>query len=830
LVLIMGGNAAEAHPCGFKWVTEAMQQRKAKLIVVDPRFTRSAAVADYYAPLRVGTDIAFLAGVVNYLLSKEKVHLDYVKLNTDATFLLKPDYKFDNGFFSGYDEAKRIYNKASWGYQVGEDGYVKVDDTLQDPLCVWQQMKAHYARYTPELVSRITGTPQDQFLKVCEMLAATSAPDKVMTICYALGWTQHSVGSQNIRTMAMIQLLLGNMGRPGGGVNALRGHANVQGITDMCAYSEVLSGYMAAPTESDVDRETYLKVRTGKPLRPNQMAFTQNFPKWHTSLMKTYYGDKATADNAFAYDWLPKRDGAYDIMAIFERMHQGKVNGFLVQGFNPLAAVPNKKKLSAALAKLKYLVVMDPLETETSEFWKNFGPLNDVDPAKIATEVFRLPAGCFAEETGTFTNSSRVIAWKEKALDPPGEAKVDSEIVARLFVKLRGMYAKDGGTLPEPVAALTWPYVNANVPSAGELLREINGRALADVMPLPAAPAPAAAAAPGAKPAAVAMAKPAVAAAAAPATPPAPLVKAGDQLPAFAMLRDDGSTACGNWIYCGVWGPTGNLSQRRDTSDPSGLGVFPNWGFAWPANRRILYNRASADKDGKPWPGSQRYLAWNGKSWAGGVDVPDMRPDAAPEQGVGAFIMNPEGVARLHAIGMNEGPFPEHYEPFESPVGVNLMCPTNPKAVSNPAARVYKGDLEAFGKKEEFPYAATTYRLTEHHHFWTKHARSNAITQPAPFIEIGEELAKEKGIKQGDRVKVRSNRGEVTAACVVTKRMKALDVNGKKVHHVGIPIHWGFKGVTQNGYLANALTPFVGDANSQTPEFKAFLVNLEKVG
>ena len=802
LVLIMGGNAAEAHPCGFKWVIEAKQHNKAKLLVVDPRFTRSAAMSDYYAPIRAGTDIAFLGGVINYLLSNNKIHLDYVKLNTDATFLLKEGFTYDNGFFSGYSADKRSYDKSTWGYQMGEDGFVKVDETLQHPQCVFQQLRKHYARYTPELVSQITGTPKDAFLKVAETIAGTSAPDKVMTICYALGWTQHSVGSQNIRTMAMIQLLLGNMGRPGGGVNALRGHANVQGITDMCAYSEVMSGYLSAPTDADVDRETFLKSRTGKPLRPNQMAFTQNFPKWHTSLMKTYFGDAATKDNDFAYDWFPKRDGAYDILAIFERMHQGKLNGFLVQGFNPLAAVPNKKKLSAALARLKYLVVMDPLETETSEFWKNFGPLNDVKPEDIKTEVFRLPTSCFAEETGSFTNSSRVISWKEKAVDPPGEAKVDSEIIARLFVKLRTAYAKEGGALPEPVAALQWPYLNANVPQSAELLREINGKALADVLAPPDPKDPKA--------------------------PQAVLVKAGDQLPGFAMLRDDGSTTCGNWIYCGVWGPTGNLSARRDTADPTGLGVFPNWGYSWPANRRILYNRASADANGKPWDPSRKYLAWNGKSWAGGADVPDMRPDAAPDQGVGAFIMNPEGVARLHAVGMNEGPFPEHYEPFETPVGVNLMCPTNPKAVSNPAARVYKGDLEAFGKKEEFPYAATTYRLTEHLHYWTKHSRSNAVVQPAPFVEIGEDLAKEKGIRHGDKVKVRSNRGEVVAACVVTKRIKGLDVNGKKVHHVGIPIHWGFKGVTQNGYLANALTPFVGDANSQTPEFKAFLVNIEK--
>lgn len=802
LVLIMGGNAAEAHPCGFKWVTEAMQHRKAKLIVVDPRFTRSAAVADVYAPIRVGTDIAFLGGVINHMLSSGKIHLDYVKLNTDATFLTKPEFGFDNGLFTGYDEARRAYSKASWGYQLGEDGYVKVDDSLQDPLCVFQQMKKHFSRYTPEMVSRICGTPQDKFLQVAEMIASTSAPDKVMTILYALGWTQHTVGSQNIRTMAMIQLLLGNMGRPGGGVNALRGHANVQGITDMNAYSEVLSGYMLAPMDSDPTRAEYLAKRVGKPLRPNQMAFTQNFAKWHTSLMKAYYGAAATAENDYCYDWIPKRDTGYDILAMFERMHQGKMNGFLVQGFNPLAAVPNKKKLSQGLSKLKFMVVMDPLETETSEFWKNFGPLNDVDPKQIQTEVFRFPTACFAEETGTFTNSSRVIAWKEAAVPPPGEAKVDSEIIASLFTRIRELYAKEGGTLPEPVAALSWPYINPAKPQPGEVLREINGRALTDLLAPPDPKNPNA--------------------------PRAVVLKAGEQVPGFAVLRDDGSTSCGNWIYAGCWGPTGNLTARRDTSDPTGLGVYPGWGFSWPANRRILYNRASADAAGRPWDPSRRYLAWNGSAW-GGADVPDMRPNAAPEEGVGAFIMNPEGVARLHAIGMAEGPFPEHYEPFETPLGSNPMCPDNPKAVSNPAARVYKGDMEAFGKKEEFPYAATTYRLTEHLHYWTKHSRSNAIVQPEPFVEIGEDLAKEKGIRQGDTVKVRSNRGEVVAKCVVTKRMKGLNVDGKVVHHVGVPIHWGFKGVTQNGYLANALTPFVGDANSQTPEFKAFLVNLEKV-
>ncbi len=802
MVLIMGGNAAEAHPCGFKWVSEAMQKRNAKLIVVDPRFTRSAAVADTYAPIRVGTDIAFLGGVINYLLTNDKIHHEYVKHYTDATFIVKDTYKFENGMFSGYDASKRQYDKSSWGYEMGPDGYIRTDDSMQHPRSVFQLLKKHYSRYTPDVVSNITGTPEDKFLQICEDIAKTSASDKVMTICYALGWTQHSVGSQNIRTMAMIQLLLGNMGRPGGGVNALRGHANVQGITDMNAYSEVLSGYMLAPTDDDPTREIYLKKRTPKPLRPNQMAFPQNFPKWFTSLMKAYYGDAATPENDFAYDWVPKRDKGYDVMAMFEYMHQGEMNGFICQGFNPIGSAPNKGKVTEALSKLKYLVIIDPLETETSEFWKNFGPFHDVDPSTIQTEVFRLPSNCFVEETASFTNSSRVINWKEAALPPPGKAKVDSEIVALLFNRIRDLYKEEGGTLTEPVFGLDWPYVNPLKPSSEELLREINGKVLTDVLE-PADPDD-------------------------PDAPRKVLLKAGTQVPGFAMLQDDGSTSCGNWIYSGCWTEAGNQTSRRSLYDPTGLGVYPEWGFSWPANRRILYNRASADTKGRPWDPKRSYLAWRG-TWAGGADVPDMRPDAAPEENVGPFIMNPEGVARLYSVGLAEGPFPEHYEPFESPIGVNPLHPDNDKAISNPAARVYEQDWEHFGTKDEFPYAATTYRLTEHHHFWTKHARSNAVTQPSQFVEVGEALAKEKGIKHGDKVRVRSKRGEVVASCVVTKRIMPLNINGQVVHQVGIPIHWGFKGVTHDGYIANSLTPFVGDANSQTPEFKAFLVNIEKV-
>lgn len=796
LVVIMGGNAAEAHPCGFKWVVEAKKERKAKLIVVDPRFTRSASVSDFYAPIRPGSDIAFLGGVVNYLLTNDKIHHEYVKNYTNAAFLIDEGFKFEDGFYSGYNAEKRSYDKATWQYQKDKDGYAKVDETLQDPNCVFQLMKKHYSRYTPEMVSKVTGTPKEDFLKICGMIAETSVPSKTMTILYALGWTEHTVGSQNIRTMAMIQLLLGNIGRAGGGVNALRGHANVQGITDMCLYSEVLPGYLSAPLDADKTVEAYLARCTPKTLRPNQMNYWQNFPKFFNSLMKTWYGNAATKENGFCYDWLPKKDGPYDAMAIFDRMHQGKMTGFACQGFNPLASVANKRKIGDALAKLKYLVIIDPLATETSEFWKNHGEFNEVDSSKIQTEVFRLPCNLVTEDTGSYTNSGRVSQWHWQAVDGPGESRGDTEIMAELFLRLKEMYAKEGGKFPDAILNLTWSYRIPASPAPEELIKEYSGKALVNLTD--------------------------------PADPSKVLVKAGEQLAGFAQLRDDGTTTCGNWLYGGCWSQAGNLTARRDASDPSGLGQSLNWGYSWPANRRILYNRAGADPSGKPWDAKRAGIKWTGTAWAGN-DVPDMRPNANPDEHVMPFIMNPEGVARLFAPAMADGPFPEHYEPYETPIGNNPFHPKNPKATSNPATRVFKSDMDAFGTAKDFPYVATTYRLVEHFHFWTKHAKINAILQPEHFVEIGEELAKEKGIKAGDKVKVRSNRGYIKAVAVVTKRIRTLDVDGKKVHTIGVPLNSGFMGLTKPGFITNTLTPPVGDPNCETPEFKAFLVNIEKV-
>ena len=797
LVLIMGGNAAEAHPCGFKWVIEAKHHNKARLIVVDPRFTRSAAMSDYYAPIRAGSDIAFLGGVINYLLSNDRIQKEYVRHYTNATFLINEGYKFEDGLFSGYDEAKRAYNNASWAYEMDEKGFAKVDMTMQHPRCVLNVMKQHYSRYTPEKVSEICGTPKEKFLEVCKQIAETSVPGKVMTVMYALGWTQHSQGSQIIRTGALMQLLLGNIGQPGGGMNALRGHSNIQGLTDLGLLSTSLTGYMSLAKDSEQDLETYYKTRALKPLRPNQMSFWQNYPKFFVSQQKAWWGKAATKENDWAFHYLPKWDKGYDVLQAFELMHQGKVNGYICQGFNPVGSFPNKKKVVESLSKLKFLAIIDPLNTETAEFWKNYGEHNDVKSEEIQTVVFRFPSTCFAEEEGSLTNSGRWLQWHWKGAEPPGEAKGDAEIIAEIFLRLRALYVKDGGAFPDPIVNLSWPYKIPHSPSAEELAMEYNGKALADVTD--------------------------------PKDPTKVLAKAGEQLSGFGLLRDDGSTSSGCWIYTGSWTQAGNQMARRDNSDPWGIGQTLNWAWAWPANRRVLYNAASCDPTGKPWNPKRRLVSFTDK-W-GGSDVPDIRPDANPndEEAVRPFIMTAEGVARLFApSGMVDGPLPEHYEPFESPLTVNPMHPNNAKAMNNPAGRVFKADREAFGKPDKFPYVATSYRLTEHFHYWTKNVRTSAVIQPQQFVEIGEELAKEKGIANGDQVKVSSNRGFIKAVAVVTKRVASLDVGGKRVHTVGLPNHWGFVGVAKPGYLVNTLTPFVGDANTQTPEFKSFTVNIEK--
>ena len=791
LAIVMGGNAAEAHPCGFKWVTEAKAHRAARLIVIDPRYTRTASVSDLYIPIRQGTDIAFLLGVIRYCIENNKVQWEYAKNFTNAALVVKEGFGYQDGLFTGYDEYKRQYDRSSWDYEIGPDGFAVIDMTLQNPRCVWNLLKQHVSIYTPEMVERICGVPKEKFLKAAGMMAATSAADKAMTSMYALGWTQHSKGSQNIRTMAMLQLILGNIGVRGGGMNALRGHSNIQGLTDLGLMSELMPGYLNMPQETEPDLKTYLSTRQYKPLRPNQTSYWQNYPKFFVSLQKALFGAVATAQNDWAYDYIPKLDRpSFDVLQTFELMHQGKLTGYFCQGFNPLLAFPNRAKITQSLSKLKWLVTMDPLNTETARFWENHGDYNDVDTAAIQTEVIQLPTTCFAEEEGSLVNSGRWLQWHWPAGTPPGEAKHDNWIMGGIYQRLRSLYQKEGGAFPDPILNLTWDYTDEHEPKPAELAREYSGRALATLTD--------------------------------PTDKTKVIVEAGKQLLNFSQLRDDGSTACGCWIYSGAFNEAGNNMTRRDNTDKDGLGTYAGWAWSWPINRRILYNRASCDLQGKPWDPSRKILEWDGSKWVGG-DVPDIAPTAKPED-VGPFIMNAEGSARLFARGlMKEGPFPVHYEPFESPIA----NPVNPKIRGNPAARVFADDMKQFATSEEFPYAATSYRLTEHFHYWTKHDRVNAALQPEFFVEISEELAKEKGIELGGWVRVWSKRGSVKAKAVVTKRIRPLICDGKTVHIVGIPLHWGFTGVARKGFGPNSLTPFVGDANSQTPEYKAFLVNIE---
>jgi formate dehydrogenase major subunit len=804
VILAMGGNAAENHPVGFKWFVEAKKTRGAKLVVVDPRFTRTAAIADLYAPVRAGSDIAFLYGIIRYALENKRYHEDYIKIHTNAPLLVNEKYGFEDGLFSGFDESKGTYEKDTWAYQLDAKGFAKSDPTLQDAHCVFQLLKAHVARYTPEMVERICGTPKETFLKVAEIVTSTGNAERVGTITYALGWTQHSTGVQIIRAAAILQLLLGNVGRPGGGVNAFRGHSNIQGATDTAGTFEILPGYLKTPQPQWTTLKEYVDANSPKPLAEASMNYWQNYPKFMVSLLKATYGKDATKDNDFGYAWLPKIDGNYSWMFIFDDMYRGKSTraggsepgpeGFITFGMNPVGLGPNSKKMLAALSKLKWMVVVENVETETAAFWKAPKEYEGLEPSKIQTEVYLLPAANFAEKDGTFTNSARWLQWKWKALDPPGQAKADQEILARVFLAVRALYNKEGGALPEQVAKISWDYANPVSPDLSDVLKEMNGKALEDLHD--------------------------------PNDKTKVIKTAGQQVDGFAQLMDDGSTMCGNWLHSGVFTEAGNNAQRRSTADPTGLGMFHNWTFSWPANRRVMYNRASADAEGKPWDPSRVGIKWSAaaKRWVG--DVPDIKPDSEPGT-FGAFIMNPEGLGKIFAASLNEGPLPEHYEAVEAPIA----NPLHPKVTSNPVFKKFSSDKDIYGTREDFPIVCTTYRLTEHFHYWTQHQHQGRLNelQPGFFVEIPEGLAREKGIANGSRVRVVSARGHIEGVAMVTKRLLPLKVDGKDMWQIGFPIHWGFAGdPSHTGPLANLLTPSAMDPNTWTPEYKAFLVRLEK--
>lgn len=788
--LIIGSNAAENHPMSFKWLTMAREKRGAKIIHVDPRFCRTSARSDIYAPLRSGTDIAFIGGIINYVLQNSKYELDYVVNYTNASFIINDGYTFNDGLFSGYDTTKRKYDQKTWAYKTNPDDKDQKplqDPTLQNPRSVFQLLKKHYERYDVDTVCKVTGTPKDVFLKVAETYAATGVPNKAGTICYAMGACQHTVASENVRIYAMLQLLLGNIGIPGGGVNAMRGESNVQGACDMGLLAHLLTAYMNAPSNDPVYNGLagYIKKETPK------AGFKTNTPKWITSMLKSWYGASARKDNDYCYKYLPRRDAKRDYthIGLFEALYEGVIKGLFVLGSNPVVTGPDANKETKALQNLDWMVTADLWETETSTFWsKDAG----VDPAKIKTEVFFLPAAASFEKQGTITNSGRWIQFRWKAVKPLGEARSDLEVLAELGRRIKSSYASSTNPIDQVIKDMTWDYSQEEAELLDQVQREINGYDL----------------------------------------------KTGKLMAKFGDLRDDGTTTCGVWVYSGMYtedkGKPVNKTQLRDPIDKSGIGQYAGWSYAWPVNRRIVYNRCSADANGKPYSEEKKVIWWDptqgdvtkgekGK-WVG-LDVPDFNPATPPTDpgGKNAFLMQADGVGGLFAK-MLDGPFQEHYEPWESPTK-NLFSSVQ----LDPAVKVWNTPMNSLGTVDKYPIVGTSYRVVEH---WQGGAMTRnlpwlAELMPGVFVEMSEELAAEKGIKNGDMVTVVSARGEARAFACVTKRFKPFLIDGKKVHEIGILWHYGFKGIAV-GDPANRLTPHIGDANSSTPEYKAWLCDVFK--
>jgi len=788
-IMIIGSNAAENHPVSFKYVTKALE-KGAKLISVDPRYTRTSSASDIYAPLRSGTDIAFIGSIINYALANDLIQKEYVLAHTNASFLVDPGFEFKDGLFGNIKDDK--YTKKDWGFQKDSGGLIRKDPSLQDPNCVYQVMKKHFLRYDFESVSKVTGTPVESLMEVAKTYTASYKPEKSGTIMYAMGTTQSTHGTQNIRSYVILQLLMGNIGVAGGGINALRGESNVQGSTDHCLLFHILPGYLKSPTAENVDLKSYLAKWTPKTKDPKSPNWWSNYPKYITSLLKAFYGDNASAENDFGYSYLPKRSANYSHIALFEAMHSGIIKGLIALGQNPAVGGPNANFERDALGNLDWLVAVDLWETDTSVFWKRPG----VKPEDIQTEVFLLPASSSVEKEGSITNSGRWGQWRYKAVDSVGEAKTDLWILDRFHKELKKLY-NEGGTFPEPITKLYWEFGDNEEPDPHLVAKEINGYFLKDV-DFPAK---------------------------------GKSFKKGDLVPSFAYLKDDGSTSSGNWLYCASYTNNGNMMARRTRSNPDEdiIGLNLEWAWCWPVNRRIIYNRASCNAKGQPWAPQKPVIAynWNTGKWEG--DVPDggwppmenLNGTSNPK-GKYSFIMRAEGHGCLYAPSLKDGPLPEHYEPLESPVHNLISVQQN-----NPVIKIWAP--EEIGSTEEFPMVGTTYRVSEH---WqagsmTRNLPWLAELVPNAFVEISEELASEKNISNGDKVKVASKRGTIELYALVTHRLKPFKLNGKTVHQVGLIWHFGYNGLV-TGPSANVLTPNVGDANTMIPEYKAFLCNVEK--
>ena len=826
-ILFMGSNMAEAHPVGFRFPMMA-RERGAKLIHVDPHFSRTSAMCNKYVPIRAGSDIAFLGGMIRYILENDRWFHEYVMAYTNAATIINEEYEDAEdleGIFQGFDAERQSYvpEALKWHYaseagqsktHAAEDvkaqsfseraGHLEnprpeVDFTLQNPRCVINILRRHYQRYTPEMVAAICGCTVEEFLDVAQTVCENSGRERTTCITYAVGWTQHSTGVQIIRAASIVQLLLGNIGRPGGGIMAMRGHASIQGSTDVPTLYELLPGYLAQPSSirGHDDLQTYFDnevIKTG---------YWANLPKFMISLLKAWYGDAATKQNDYGFGWIPRLDGNYSQLASFVRMAEGKIQGLYLFGQNPAAGAPNGKLNREALKKLKWLVVRDWFEIETASYWYK-GPENP-DPSTIGTEIFFMPAAGSPEKEGTFTNTQRLIQWHDKAIDPPADCRSDAWFVYNLGKRLKKLYAGSTRLRDQGLLNLTWDYESEQPqhlpdgslskiegePEVEKILKELNGYTVAD----------------------------------------------GRPVRDFNELKDDGSTAAGCWIYSGVY-PEEHNNRARSRRTTPGVYTSPEWGFAWPHNRRMMYNRCSADPQGKPWSERKKYIWWDEekKKWTG-VDVPDFESEKSPHyrassddtgmaaiSGDAPFIMKPDGRGWLFApTGVKDGPLPTHYEPLESPVA-NLLY----KQRESPTVECYDVPLNAKNPADsEYPIVATTYRLTEHYLSGPMSRFNSWLNelQPAMFVEISHELANEKGIEHGGWLVVWNARAAIEARALVTGRLMPLHVDGRTLHQIGMPFHWGFAGETVGG-IANDLTSITADANVSMHEAKAFTVNL----
>ncbi len=826
----MGSNMAECHPVAFRWPLKAKTDHGAVLMHVDPRFTRTSALSDIHVQIRAGTDIIFLGALITYVINSKRWNTDpffreYAVNYTNAATLVNPDFKDTeelNGVFSGLSADGKYYDNKSWSYQRTAapapavtdaktfsdlllqrvPGRPKSDPTLKDPLSVFQVVKKHYSRYTPEMVEKVCGCSREMFLKVAEALLNNSGREKTSNITYAVGWTQHTVGVQIIRTAGMLQALLGNIGRPGGGVLALRGHASIQGSTDIATLYHSLPGYLNMP-DGRRPHET-LKDFILTEAVPLSTSYWGNYPKFAVSYFKAQYGDAATKDNDYGYDYHPKITADHSHLPMFVDMMAGKIKGFLCLGQNPGVGGQNARFQRKALAKLDWMVVRDFYETETAAFWRNSPEIKsgELKTADIKTEMFFLPSACVPEMEGSFTNTQRLLQYHEKAADPPDDARSNLWFTYHLGRKLKELYKDSTQDRDWAIKNLLWnyeagpaevaPWRIKDEPSAYKVLKEINGFTWSDNKPLPT----------------------------------------------FAGLKEDGSTACGAWIYTGVIPEEGKNNAARRKGDNW---ISPEWGFAWPANRHIMYNRASADLQGRPWSEKKKLVWWDanaGKWIAPSGEGIDFAPTKAPgstgkDNGIGfdwlggndPFIMRPDGKAWLFApFGLVDGPMPAHYEPYESPVH-NLVY----KQQSNPVVKVWKveGNPYHLVADPKYPIVVTTYRLTEHYLSGTMSRWLPWLSELMPelFCEISPELASEKGVKNSDYVTIRTARGEIEALALVTRRIRPFILDGKTVHQIGLPWHWGWQ-ATARGDVVNNLSALVADPNVSIHEGKVFTCDL----